>query len=229
MCVSPTIKYCTYLLVSLFLVCFADVFVFGSQEDNDFQLHKYSSYEEYKRIQTEGNKRKLDRQFVDEKSIQHIAAWILHNQGNVTYGICHGTRQGNEQRWFAEHLAGDVHVLGTEISDTATQFPKTIQWDYHLMKEEWLGHFDFVYSNTLDHSYEPQLAVDRWMASLNGKGKLFLEWTKVGHTVHVATELDPFGADLGGYAKLLKKYHLCDILHIREKFERYVLVASKSC
>lgn len=173
-------------------------------------------------------------QFVDQKSVEHIAAWMNQNMGNVTYGICHGTRQGNEQRWFAESLAGDVHVLGTEISDTAAQFPNTIQWDYHHIKEDWLNRFDFVYSNTLDHSYEPQLAIDRWMTTLNEKGKLFLEWTQEGHTARATSKLDPFGADLGGYVKLLKTYHLCDLLRMSgvssgTPVERYILVASNSC
>jgi hypothetical protein len=46
--------------------------------------------------------------------------------------------------------------MGTEISDTAGQFPYTIQWDFHKTKAEWIDATDFIYSNCFDHSYDPQ-------------------------------------------------------------------------
>merc|ERR1711920_1130260 len=66
-------------------------------------------------------------------------------------------------------------VLGTEISDTAEQFPNTIQWDFHNAKAEWLSAADFIYSNSLDHAFDPLRALTQWMRCLQPRGVLFLE------------------------------------------------------
>ena len=36
-------------------------------------------------------------------------------------------------------------MIDTEISETAEQFPNTIQWDFHKVKPEWLSSVDFIY------------------------------------------------------------------------------------
>ena len=72
----------------------------------------------------------------------------------VEFGICHGTRRGKEQEWFRKYLG--CGVIGTEISDTVEQFPHTIEWDFHETKAEWINSADFIYSNSLDHSYDPK-------------------------------------------------------------------------
>ena len=66
---------------------------------------------------------------------------------------CHGTRQGFEQKWFSKNL--ECKVIGTEISDNANDYKNTIEWDFHNVKKEWIGSVDFIYSNALDHSYDP--------------------------------------------------------------------------
>ena len=38
--------------------------------------------------------------------------------------------------------------------------------------------FSFIYSNSLDHSYDPEKALDSWMSCLNEKGLCFIEWNK---------------------------------------------------
>ena len=42
-------------------------------------------------------------------------------------------KNGNEQACFSKYLNCDV--IGTEISDTATDFPNTISLDFHDMKD----------------------------------------------------------------------------------------------
>src|SRR5687768_1733275 len=86
-------------------------------------------YERYRRIQTEGNKRKLEYVWVDEDNIAALSRYIQTVLGPPRFGICHGTRRGREQEWFRKYLG--CEVIGTEISDTAEQFPHTIQWDFH--------------------------------------------------------------------------------------------------
>ncbi len=125
-----------------------------------FQIYQYRQsdgtfdYEEYKRTQVKGNKRKIHIVAVSEKNVVFLSNYIRNNIDTVNFGICHGTRRGKEQEWFRKNLG--CEVIDTEISDTAEQFPHTIQWDFHKTKAEWIDSVDFIYSNSLDHSYDPE-------------------------------------------------------------------------
>jgi hypothetical protein len=145
-------------------------------------------YELYKRVQTEGNHRKIRSQWVDERTIAWLSEFLKTAVSPIEFGLCHGTRQGNEQKWFAKYLG--CKVIGTEISDTATSFPNTIQWDFHEVKDEWLGAVDFVYSNSWDHSYDPRRLFTNWMACVRPGGVCLLEHSRQHYS---ATQLDPFG------------------------------------
>jgi len=149
--------------------------------------------EKYRKIQTEGNKKKLDRVWVREENIKFISGYITGKIAKPATGVCHGTRRGMEQQWFRKYLGCDV--FGTEISDTALDFPNTIQWDFHEIKPEWINHFDFIYSNSLDHSYNPELCINQWMKCLKANGVCVIEYSNVHEPKH-ADSLDPFGAQL---------------------------------
>ena len=122
-------------------------------------------YTKYVKTQTEANKKKLDRVFEYEENISMLSEYMQKKLPKIESGICHGTRRGKEQEWFSKYLSCD-DVIGTEISDTATQFPKTIQWDFHNLKDEWKNHFDFIYSNSLDHSYDIPYCISQWTKCL---------------------------------------------------------------
>lgn len=150
-------------------------------------------YDTYLKIQTGGNKKKIDKVWAQEDNIKFIADYILSRTPNPAFGICHGTRRGLEQKWFGTHLGCDV--VGTEISDTADQFENTIKWDFHDANPDWLDKADFVYSNSLDHAYDPEKALGAWMASLKPGGLCFIEHSR-SHEPEAATALDPFGVHL---------------------------------
>ena len=59
---------------------------------------------------------------------------IVENMNSANTVLCHGTRNGAEQRYFKDHWK-NAEVLGTEISDTATQFPMTVEWDMQKQPE----------------------------------------------------------------------------------------------
>ena len=82
-------------------------------------------------------------------------------------------------------------MIGTEISDTAEQFPNTIQWDFHDVKPEWIDATDFIYSNSLDHSYDPEKCLNAWMSCVTPRGVCILEHSPGHERAH---KLDPFGA-----------------------------------
>ena len=167
------------------------------EEHDGFRLFRYQGadgsfdYERYRQIQTEGNKKKLEKVWAVEENIAFLADFVRSRVPEPRFGLCHGTRRGKEQEWFRKYLG--CEVLGTEISDTATQFPHTIQWDFHEVKPEWVGAVDFIYSNSLDHSYDPKKALDAWMGCVRDGGVCLLEHTS--RHEH-ATELDPFGAGI---------------------------------
>lgn len=164
---------------------------------NGFELYQYRKsdgsfdYEKYRQTQVAGNKRKIDNVWVLEENIEFLANYLNNTIGDIEFGLCHGTRRGKEQEWFRKHL--NCNVIGTEISDTAEQFPNTIQWDFHEVKPEWIDAVDFIYSNSFDHSYDPQNCLKAWMTCVKKGGVCILEHTS-GH--EHATELDPFGADI---------------------------------
>jgi hypothetical protein len=155
-------------------------------------------YERYRRVQTKGNKRKIGFQWVDEASIQWISELILSRLGQPKFGLCHGTRRGAEQAWFAKYL--NCEVLGTEISETASQFPNTIQWDFHEVKPEWVDSVDFIYSNSWDHSYDPIKLFTAWMTCVRPGGICVLAHSPQHEG---ADELDPFGISFDELALLL--------------------------
>jgi hypothetical protein len=151
-------------------------------------------YGKYKRIQVAGNERKIEHVWVLEDNIAFLAAYINRRVPSPSFGICHGTRRGLEQKWFSKYLGG-CRVIGTEISHTAGEFENTIEWDFHDEKPEWIGAVDFVYSNSLDHAYDPKKALTAWVNSLKRNGICIIEHT-TSHGADKTSELDPFGASL---------------------------------
>ena len=166
------------------------------QGDGDYFLHEYLDgkngfdYEQYKAVQVEGNKRKIHQVWTDRETIEAIAAFLRGTGMNLRRGLCHGSRNGTEVGWFRECLG--IDVIGTDISDTATQFPHMVQWDFHDENPEWRGQFDFVYTNSHDHAYDPKKAMRAWVDQLTPDGVLILEHT-MAHSESRANELDPFG------------------------------------
>lgn len=183
-------------------------------EGEPITLHKYSDYKEYVEIQSAGNKDKLSLTWVVQDNIDFLCQYLQKQLKSVESGVCHGTRRGQEQRWFSERLK--ANVFGTEISDTAGQFPNTIQWDFHEVKPDWLGHFDFIYSNSFDHSYDPEKCLNAWMSCLKEDGICIIEHSSL-HSPKGVTELDPFGVTLEYFPYLVLSwgrgsYFVCDIL-----------------
>lgn len=139
------------------------------------KLRKFNDYKHYKEEQIKTNKRKIKSVTIKADELDSISNYIKKKIPHAKCGICHGTRNGVEQAGFRKRLG--INVIGTEISPTAKQFPNTIQWDFHRTKPKWKDKFDFIYSNSLDHSFDPDLAFQKWLWCLHPKGRLFIEWS----------------------------------------------------
>lgn len=155
-------------------------------------------YSKYRDIQITANKKKIDKSSIDERDLQILSCWLREHVSPLSHGLCHGTRRGLEQTFFHKYTGADV--LGTDISPTAVQFPNTIQHDFHEIKEEWLNHFDFIFSNSYDHSYNFELCISQWMKCIRPGGVCVLEHSD-GHVRMKAT--DPLGIDRETLIKLL--------------------------
>ena len=177
------------------------------------KIYQYTDYEEYVKIQSEANKLKIDFVWVDQKSIQTIASRFPKAEKI----LCHGTRNGEEIKLFQKFLPS-ASVIGTEISDTATQFPNTVQHDFHEQREEWMGQFDIVYSNSWDHSYDPNKSLLAWTNQLNETGVICLDYA-VGAMENKSRPWDPFEANHDEILEILQKHEL-EIIEIIDSSKR---------
>ncbi len=178
-------------------------------DSQGYTLYKYVDedgtfdYELYRKAQTEGNRQKIENVWALEENIAFLAEYLKSHLGSPEFGICHGTRRGREQAWFRKYL--NCEVIGTEISETATDFPHTIQWDFHEVRPEWKDSVDFIYSNSFDHSYDPEKCLNAWVSCLKPAGLCIIEHGTT-HGPEGASALDPFGAHLVQMPYLITKW-----------------------
>jgi hypothetical protein len=189
------------------------------RKHGDFYLHQYASYEEYRATQVLHNKRKIGQVWADEATLDRVVERVRQQFGEHTalFALCHGARNGFEQGYLGSRLRAEV--WGTDISDTATRFPRSVQWDFHDAKDEWVNRCDFIYTNSLDQSWKPQSAVATWLEQLRNGGLLFIEHTE-WHGPQGAGEMDPFGA-----SPFYMPYLLCDWFRHRIALE--ILTSTK--
>lgn len=158
----------------------------------DYCIHEYQSYEEYRDVQIFHNKRKLNSVWADSVTLKRVANLVVENTKKASIkGICHGTRNGFEQNFFNSLDVG-IAAIGTDISDTALDYVDSVQWDFHDVNSDWINNFDFVYTNSLDQSWQPKEALTTWLGQLNHDGVLIVEHTEA-HGPKGASEMDPFG------------------------------------
>lgn len=134
------------------------------------KIYEYKNYEDYVEAQTKANVEKIKNIWVKEATINQI---FIYKPFAATI-LCHGTRNAAEQKYF-KRLYPSAEILGTEISHTASNFEMTIQHDFHEVLESHVGKCDIVYSNSFDHSYDPEKSLKVWLDQLNETGSLFLE------------------------------------------------------
>jgi hypothetical protein len=168
-----------------------------------FELIDYGgNHSAYREIQTAANRHKIEKVSVRRENLARLVEHMRETGPSISRVLCHGTRNGAEQRFFREILP-DAEIVGTEISDTATQFPMTVEWDFHEQRPEWIGAFDLVFSNSWDHTYDPDKLFPVWLAQVASGGALALEWSSVHEAG--ATPIDPFRSSLENLAALLRK------------------------
>lgn len=161
-------------------------------DTDDYYLHEYPSYERYREVQIFHNKKKINKVWADEVTLNRVAEIVLaKKQERPIKGLCHGARNGFEQNYL-NGLSVGIVALGTDISETAEDYENSVQWDFHDTKNEWKDHFDFIYTNSLDQSWQPKQALVVWLQQLKRNGILIIEHSEA-HGPKGASEMDPFG------------------------------------
>ena len=138
------------------------------------KIYKYKNYNEYVICQKEANSRKSANVWVVEENIKFLADYVNKNI-EAKNGLCHGTRGGYEQKWFNKYISGCL-TIGSEIGDASAE--NTIQWDFNIQNPDWINKFDFIYSNSFDHAFNPMSTIKIWFEQIKSGGYIFLEYDK---------------------------------------------------
>jgi hypothetical protein len=148
---------------------------------------KYNSYSDYVTAQQKANRAKAHKVWVCEENIKFLSEYIAPIL--PVLGLCHGTRGGYEQAWFRKYLPA-CEVWGTEIGDASAEH--TIQWDFNKQNAEWIKKFDFVYSNSFDHAFDPRDTLQTWYNQVRSGGFVILEYDRRNeHTGEVSKAVNP--------------------------------------
>ena len=169
------------------------------------KIHKYKDYKEYRDTQIFFNKKKITNDWADEKTLNQIIIFLEKNiNNNKIKGICHGSRNGFEQNYFNKYNE-KFDVIGTDISETAKDYKNSYIHDFHDIKKEWINNFDFVYSNSLDQSFDPKKALSVWLSQIKDNGFVFIEHSDQ-HGVISSGRMDPFGVEANFFPYLLTEW-----------------------
>lgn len=150
--------------------------------------------------------------------IANICEYLQRSGIKAQKAICHGARNGLECDEFRKHLDG-LDVFGTDLFPYSGRSrhhkgeSQVIEWDFHVANSDWIGKFDFVYSNSLDHSHDPEGSLDVWMRQIKSTGRVLLQYTK-SH-VHAGNRIvtgDCFGVEFWEFVALCNKYGTLDHL-----------------
>ena len=89
------------------------------------KIYKHENYEEYKEAQIEKNKKKIEHVWVKPNEISLLIKKIKIFIPSVSFGLCHGVRNGWEVQEFRKRL--NIEVIGTDISPTAKLFEPVVK------------------------------------------------------------------------------------------------------
>jgi len=158
----------------------------------------HDNYEHYHHAQRAQNRNKKTRVWVQPDELKIVAKTIAQNS-YPQFGVCHGVRTGTENRILSELLGAEV--IGTDLVGR----DNVKEMDFHDEMPQWEEKADFIYSNSLDHSYDPDLALRRWIKCLRPGGIILIHWDP-GHGMPVPTAADCFRASADEYRTMLLSY-----------------------
>ena len=189
------------------------------------KLLTFRDYDEYKQVQAAANELKFHNVFAEDPELRRIASHFSARVKNARTGLCHGVRNGYEVRVFRRMLPG-VDIIGTDIAETAAKVPHSIVWDMHDVKPEWRSAVDFMYSNSWDHTYDPEKLFANWSECLSENGRLYLPYNDLQSErgVTETTKIDVFGCSVDELIAIVRKSFLIeDVLELTPRLTTQVL------
>lgn len=120
----------------------------------------------------------------DEIFKQQLNLTIDDVEGYIGYPktiCCMGCRTGTEVFEFKERYP-EAQVYGVDITDRIETIRShlavkiTLQ-DFNNLPLAWADKFDLIYSNSLDHAYEPKDTLKEWHRVASHEGYLLLEFS----------------------------------------------------
>lgn len=196
-------------------------------------IYKYKNYDEYIKNQKETTNRKFKgindtRIYVREFIIKEICEYYKTKVKFLADSIlCHGTRGGREQKFFKKYFK-DAEVVGSELFEGCQDVPMTVIHDFNKVKEEWIGKFDIVYSNSFDHTITPKETLKVWSDQLTEHGRLCIEWTDDTNIRNAAS--DPLAASMKEITEIMNSHEFIlesEVLRGKARHEGTVLVYAK--
>lgn len=205
--------------------------------------NQFTTYEEYRDAQCALTRRKVvrfksTRCFCDSEVIQNICSVLMEYESisnrcttNKIQGVCHGVRHGKELEFWRNSLGGSWQ--GTEIFPDLCDGINVLNCDFDTVMPQWISELDVVYTNSLDHSRNPEHTTDQWWSCVRPSGFLCVEWTpwhdKLGTGINVA---DCYAATFGEYLDLLSLLPDSDVRSILvesgdSSSDRHVAIAMK--
>jgi hypothetical protein len=157
---------------------------------NKFAYKDYTNYLDAQK-KTTAKKLGLGFSWIRESDVMVVCANFDNELDTV---LCHGTRAGGEQELFVKHLQEGATVLGTELHPDGAKYPRTIVHDFNIPVDEWKGKFSLVYSNSLDHCYDPNKTLAVWAEQVSPTGRLIIEGHPGSGPNISVSESDPFNA-----------------------------------
>jgi len=138
-------------------------------------LTEYSDYAAYYNSQKRTDAKKNSRPCLAQSEVAKIAEHLKRAEIPVNTIMCHGARYGQEVDWFAEQFP-QAKTVGSDLFPKG--HPAVVEWDFHKQLRRWKGYFSIVYSNALDHSYDPKKALRCWFDQLQPTGRLCVQWSQ---------------------------------------------------
>ena len=119
--------------------------------------------------------------------------------------------------------------IGTEITKELCDGQKIIHADFSVPQSAWIGKFDMIYTNSLDHARYPWKTIKVWVSSLSETGRLYVEWTRWHSWLgkkDTSSIADCFAATDWEYLGLFQQAaKVEDVITIQEvKFDRRIFV-----
>ena len=145
------------------------------------QLYTHKDYSFYVGVQQKLTSIKTmqgklkDISWINEDGIHKVNSKIHEYIPTIHTMVCHGCRCGYEMEIFRK-LNPDAIVFGTDVYKKAYAYNREYfrNIDFDVVPGEWIGYFDVVYSNSIDHSRDPLFTLNSWKLELKEGGVSYI-------------------------------------------------------